>query len=124
MEADVAWEERNEVSCHTYWANAWTAAAVRDSESLVEVKVAHISADEAWAGETDLSVHISAVHIHLAAILMDCCHKGADAVLIDTVCRRISDHKCGEVILILCCFSLCVFEVDVTVLIAFHDNHL
>ena len=52
-----------------------TAAAVRDAERLVQVQVTDVSADIRRAAQPDLRVHVGAVHVHLAAVLV---HDRAD----------------------------------------------
>jgi hypothetical protein len=55
--------------------HARTTASVWDSERLVEVEVAHISADDGRAGEAYLGVHVGPVHVDLAPVLV---HNVAD----------------------------------------------
>ncbi len=51
-------------------SHAGSAAAVRNAERLVEIQVAHIGADVARPAQADLRVHVGAVHVDLAAMLM------------------------------------------------------
>ena len=53
------------------WSHARAAAAVGDAEGFVEVEVADVGTDFARAGEADLGVHVGAVHVNLAAVLVD-----------------------------------------------------
>ena len=73
----VAGQERRQVRGDADRAHAGAAAAVRDAERLVQVEVADVGADVARAAEADLRVHVGAVHVHLAAVLVDdrrrCC---------------------------------------------------
>lgn len=40
-------------------------------EGLVEIHMAYITPTGCWVGETDLSVQVGTVQVHLATILMD-----------------------------------------------------
>ena len=64
-------QERREVLRHADRPHARAAAAVRDAERLVQVQVADVGADVARAAEADLRVHVRAVHVDLAAVLVD-----------------------------------------------------
>ena len=46
-------------------------AAVRDGEGLVQVQVAHVRANQAGGSHPHLGVHVGAVHVYLAAVLVD-----------------------------------------------------
>jgi hypothetical protein len=50
----VCGHEGSQVRLDTNGAHAWAAAAVWDAEGLVQVQVAHVSADVAGAGQTNL----------------------------------------------------------------------
>ena len=53
-------------------AHARAAAAVRDAEGLVQVEVADVGADSRPGRQRpDLRVHVGAVHVDLAAVLVD-----------------------------------------------------
>ena len=71
----MAGQERREVLRHADRPHARTAAAVRDAERLVQVEVADVGADVTRAAEADLRVHVGAVHVDLAAVLV---HDPAD----------------------------------------------
>ena len=77
-------------------AHAGTAAAVRNAERLVEVEMAHIGADVARPAQADLRIHVRAVHIHLAAMLMDDLADLLDRGLEHAVRRRIGHHQGAE----------------------------
>ena len=50
--------------------HAGSAAAMRDAEGLVEIEVADISAHIAGPGKADKGIHVGAVEVNLAAILV------------------------------------------------------
>src|SRR5207245_11213216 len=56
-------------------SHAGATPPVRDAEGLVEVQVADVGTDVARAAEADLRVHVGAVHVDLAAVLV---HDAAD----------------------------------------------
>ena len=60
---------------HADRANSWTTPSMRDAEGLVEIQVADIRTDVTGAAESDLGVHVSAVHVDLTTCLVD---HGAD----------------------------------------------
>ena len=64
-------QERRQVRGDADRAHAGAAAAVRDAEGLVQVEVADVGADVAGPAQADLRVHVGAVHVDLAAVLVD-----------------------------------------------------
>ena len=50
--------------------HAWSAAAVGNGKSFVQVQVHDIRADFRRAANSNHGVHVGAVHVHLAAIVM------------------------------------------------------
>ena len=56
---------------HADRAHARAAAAVRDAERLVQVQMADVGADVARAARPTMRVHVRAVHVDLAAVLVD-----------------------------------------------------
>ena len=89
----IAGQERRKVRSHRDRAHAGSAAAVRDAEGLVQVQVADVGADVARLGEAGLRVHVGAVHVDLAAGVVDQPADVADPGLEDAVGRRIGDHQ-------------------------------
>src|SRR5258707_7202312 len=52
-------------------SHARTAAAMGDSESLMQGQVTYIGPDQAGAGKPHLGIHICSVHIHQATGVVD-----------------------------------------------------
>src|SRR5436309_1660950 len=77
-------------------SHAGTTTAVRDAKRLVQVQVAYVRANVARAAETDLGVHVCAVHVNLAAMLMDDLANLLDRFLENPVCRWIRHHQRGQ----------------------------
>ena len=69
----TGWPGRNGARCAATRdrPHARSAAAVRNRERLVQVQVADVGANRRRAREADLRVHVRAVHVDLAAVLVD-----------------------------------------------------
>ena len=78
--------------------DARAAAAVRDAKCFVQIQMANVGADVARPAETDLRVHVRAVHVNLAAVLMNDLADLPDSVLEDAVRGRIGDHQRGQIL--------------------------
>ena len=81
---------RRQVRGHADRSHARAAAAVRDRERLVQVQVADVGADRRRARQPDLRVHVRAVHVDLAAVLVD---DGADLADARPRTRRASTDR-------------------------------
>ena len=77
-------------------AHAGAAAPVRDAEGLVEVEMADVGAVVAGAAEADLGVHVGAVQVDLAAVLVDQVADLGDGALEDAVGAGVGDHDAGQ----------------------------
>ena len=96
--------KRCEVFFHTNRPHARSAAAVRNTEGFVQVKVRNIRADKARCGHADLCVHVRAVQIDLAAEFMNDITDFAHTLFIHPVGGRIGDHHTGQILTVLFCF--------------------
>jgi hypothetical protein len=117
-------QEGHEVFHHAHRAHARAAAAVRDAEGLVQVQVAHVAAELARRGHAHQRVHVGAVHVDAAAVLV---HDRAQLLhlhLEHAVRARVGDHDAGEVGAVLLALRPQVAEVHVAVLIARGHHHL
>ena len=101
-----------------------TTAPVRDAEGLVEVEVTDVSPDVARAAEPDHRVHVGAVEIDLAPMLVDDRADVLDALLEHAVRARIGHHEGGEVRRMLLRLRAQVGHIDVPLRIGLHDHHL
>ncbi len=119
----VARQERCQVRLDANRADARAATAVGDTERLVQVQVRHVTAEFARRTEADHGVHVGAVDVHLAAVVMDDAADFADAFLEHAVGRRVGDHQRGEVFAVLDGLGPQVFDVDVATDIACGDHH-
>jgi hypothetical protein len=108
----VAGKEWLQMGSHTDRSDSRSTAAVRDTEGLVQIEMAHVGADSSRVGQTDLGVEVGAVEVDLTAVAMDDFACLADAFFKDTECRGVGDHECSQAVLVL--FRLCrkVGEVE------------
>src|SRR5207245_9918453 len=105
-------------------AHAGPAPAVGNAEGLVQVQVADVGADVTGPREADLRVHVGAVHVDLAPVLVDDLADLADRLLEDAVRRRVRDHERAQVVGVRLRLRLQVFHVDVAPRVARYRHHL
>ena len=91
------------------------SSTVRNGEGLVEVQVADIATTGRRVRETNLSVQIGTIQIHLTAVVVDDLASILDTGLEDAEGRGVGDHESGKVILVLLRLLLQVFQVEATV---------
>ncbi|CCK15585.1 hypothetical protein BN136_1595 [Cronobacter universalis NCTC 9529] len=120
----VARYERRQVRFHANRAHARTAAAVRNAERFMQVKMRHIRADVARRGDAHLGVHVGAVEVNLAAVLMHDVTHFADGFFIHSVGGRVGDHDAGELIARRFGFGTQIGEIDIALLITGDHHHL
>jgi len=94
------------------------------AERLVEVQVAHVGADVAGPAQAHLRVHIGAIHVDLAAVLMDDLADPFDRRFEHAVRRRIGHHQRSERGGVLFRLGLEIRDVDVAVLVGLHHHDL
>ena len=85
----------------------------------------HIRADRCWVGKADLGIHVGAVHIDLAAILVDDPANILDALFEHAMRRRIGYHQCGKLLLVRFGFRAKIVHIDVPACVRFNniDSH-
>ncbi len=105
-------------------AHAGTAAAMRNAEGLVQVQMADIRADVARAGKANHRIHVGAVQIDLATVLMHDLADFADVLLEHAVRRGIGDHAAGEGVRILLRFGAEIVHIDLAGVAHLDDHHL
>mmetsp|Transcript_25440 Transcript_25440/g.63819 ORF Transcript_25440/g.63819 Transcript_25440/m.63819 type:complete len:610 (+) Transcript_25440:1381-3210(+) len=111
------------MGAHTDRTHTGTAAAVRNAEGLVQVQMAHVGADVARAGERNLRVHVGAVQVHLATVLVNDLAHLFDARLEDAMSTRVGDHEGGQVVAVLLGLGAQIVHVNVAARIAAHRHH-
>ena len=105
-------------------AHARAAAAVRDREGLVQVQVADVAAQVARSHQAHHGVHVGAVDVDLAAVLVRDVADLAHRLLEDAVRRRVGDHHGREPVARLGGLRREVGHVDVAVVGRLHRHHL
>jgi hypothetical protein len=71
----MARKKRQQVLSHSNGTHTWATAAMGNAERLVEVEMADIRPKGPRSADTDLSIEVGAIQIHLTAVVMD---KAAD----------------------------------------------
>ena len=117
-------KERRQVLHHPDRPHARAAAAVGNAERLVQVQVADVGADVARAAEPDLRVHVGAVHVDLAAVLVHDAADLPDRPLEHAVGAGIGDHQRGERVPMRRRLRAEIVEVDVAPRVALDRHHL
>src|SRR5215472_4351714 len=103
-------------------AHSRPAAAVRNTERLVQIEVADVRTVVAGSRQTDLRVEIGPVEIDLTAALMHDIADLADLHLEDAVGGRIRDHDRRELVGVRLCLRAQIGKIDVSLRIAIHYN--
>ncbi len=89
----------------------------------MQVQVRNVAAELARRAEADHRVHVGAVDVHLAAVVVNDPADFADAFFEHAVGRRVGDHQRGEVFAVLDGFGTQVFDVDVAARVARGHDH-
>ncbi|TFB01085.1 hypothetical protein CCMA1212_006819 [Trichoderma ghanense] len=103
--------------------DARAATAVRDTERLVQVEVADVGTQGAGRSEPDLGVHVGAVHVDEAAVLVNNVAHLADLGLKDTKGAGVRDHDGAQLGSMLLALGLEIFQVEVASLGVTLDGH-
>jgi hypothetical protein len=119
----VAWQERRQVRLDADRADARAATAVGDAEGLVQVQVRHVTAELARGAEADHGIHVGAVDVNLAAVVVDDRADFADRFLEHAVGRRVGDHDRGQALAVLDGLGAQVLDIDVATGVAGGDHH-
>ena len=86
-------EKWQQMLTHTDGANPWATAAMGNTERLVKVEMADIRPEGPWSADTDLSVEIGAIEIHLSSMVMNEAADLTDSGLKHPVGGGIADHQ-------------------------------
>src|SRR5438067_9645869 len=103
-------------------ADAGAAASVWNAKRFVEIEMANVGADVAGTAETDLRVHVCAVHVNLAAMRMNDFANLADRGLKYAVSGRVGDHERGEIVFVRIGLRAEIGEIDVAIFQASDRN--
>ena len=103
-------------------ADAGAAAAVRDAKGFVQVEMANIGADIAGPAETDLCVHVRAVHVNLAAVLVHDVADLADGGFENAVGGGVRHHERRQIFAVRVRFRPEIGKVDIAVVETTHGD--
>ncbi len=118
----MARQERRQVFRHGNRPHPRTAAAMRNRKCLVQVQVAHVRADCRRACQPDLRVHVRAVHVDLAAVLVHGRADLANPILEHAVRARIRHHEAREILVVLLGLGAQIVDVNIAAVVARHDH--
>ena len=79
-------------------AHAGATTAVRNTEGLVQVHVRHVSPNIGRTGQTHLRIQVGAIHVNLAAVLVNDLANLANTLFVNTMGRRIGNHQAGQLL--------------------------
>ena len=103
--------------------HARTAATVRNAERFVQIQVANIGADIAWARDANLRIHVGAVHIDKPAVGVNDVTQFANAIFKHAVRTWVRHHACCKIFSVKFCLHLQVRNIDVAVSVAIDRNN-
>ena len=101
-----------------------SAPAMRDAEGLVKVQMADIGAEFRQRAMPDKGVQVGPVDIDLATCLMDDGAQLDDRFLEHAMRRGVGNHDRRQRISVRLGFRLQILDIDIAVIIAFHDDDL
>ena len=104
--------------------HAGSAPAVRDAKGLVQVQMTDIGAVVTRPAQADLGVHVGAVEVDLAAVVVNDLADLANTGLEDSVGRWIGHHQRPETFAMLLGSCSQVVEVDIAVVVTLHRHDL
>ena len=124
----ITGKERREVLGEADGTYAGTTTTMRNAESFVEIQVTDISSEIPRTTQTDLCVHVGAVHVNLPTGGVDDLTNIANSLLEDAVGRGIGHHNGGEVVAVEIGFDSKFGEIDVAAGVAgdgddLHSHH-
>ena len=120
----MTWQVRHQIFHHTNRAHAWAATAVGNAESFVQVEVTHIATKFAWRCNTHQRIHVGAVHIHAAAVLVNQFAQRFDLCFKHAMRAGVGDHDGSQVVTVLLALGFQIDHVHVALRIASCDHHL
>ena len=91
-------QETSQMGRHTDRPHAGPAAAMRNAEGLVQIQMTHVRTNQARAGQSNLRIHIGAIHVNLTAMVVDDGANFPDALFKHAVRAGISHHERGQLL--------------------------
>jgi len=120
----MARQMRDQMRFDTDWPHAGAAAAMRNAERLVQVKMAHVTAQIPRTRQSHHGVHVGTINVHLATGVMHNLGHLVHRCLEHTVRRRIGDHTSCKIIRIFINFRTEIIEINIAVFCRFDRDHL
>jgi hypothetical protein len=96
-------------------SHAGPAATVWNAKGLVQIQMANVRAEIPGTAETDLCVHVRAVHVDLAAVRVHYVADLTDGCFENAVRGGIGHHQGGETACVLVGFGAQVGKIDVSI---------
>jgi len=93
-------KERREMLRNADRSHARPTAAMRNTKRFMQIKMAHIRANRGRICQSNLCIHICAIHINFPAVLVNDLANILDALLEHAMRRRIRNHQRGKFIFI------------------------
>ena len=103
-------------------SHSWSAAAVWNTECLVQIEMANVCANLARSHQPNERIEIRSVHIDLTAMLMHDFAEFANAFFEDAVGARIGDHARCQILRMLVCLRAQICEINIALIVAL-DRH-
>jgi hypothetical protein len=103
-------------------AHSGSTSAVRDRECLVQVEVADIGTDLGGRSQSDLRIHIRAIHVDLSARFVNDSADLAHGFLEYTMRRGIGNHQGAKLIAMFFCTLAQIHHIDIALLITFYGD--
>ena len=77
----------------------------------------------AWSGKADQGIHIGAVDVNLATVLVNDVANFANAFFENAVSRGVRHHQCGELVAVLLGFLPQIRDINIAQFVAVDDHH-
>ena len=100
-----------------------TTAAVRNGKCFMQIKVTYISSDRTGIGQSNLSIHISAIQVNKSTVCVNCGTHIFDGCFENTMRGRIGNHTSGKFFSICGCFFVPVGNIHISFFITFHHHN-
>mmetsp|Transcript_23783 Transcript_23783/g.40563 ORF Transcript_23783/g.40563 Transcript_23783/m.40563 type:complete len:273 (-) Transcript_23783:332-1150(-) len=124
----MPWKEGCKMGSNANGSNTRSSTAVRDAECFVQVEMAHVGTDETRTSQTNLSIHVGTVHVHLPTGIVHHIDDLNNLLLEHTKGRWVSDHEGCNIFSVFLNFGSEVVNVNVSIGIIvnnynFHSSH-
>jgi hypothetical protein len=94
-----------------------------NTKCLVQVQVANVGTQKSRGRQSNLSVHVGSIHVHLSSSIMNEVNHVTDVLLKQTIRAWIRDHDTAQLGLVLLHELAQMCHVNVSILQAADNNH-